>query len=58
MESPKFKVGDVVTLRSDKNTKMTVSAVSNNICTCLWFDVVIQIQSFNFVEEVLELSAS
>lgn len=37
-ELPKFKVGDVVHLKSDFAIHMCVSLVEYELATCVWFD--------------------
>jgi uncharacterized protein YodC (DUF2158 family) len=68
MSESKFKVGDVVTLKSDKQNKMTVNEIKtettvgdtinenfNGFYECIWFDVTIELRKDDFKEDVLEL---
>lgn len=47
METEEFKVGDVVTLRSE-GCRMTVEKVEENEVSCVWFEVsTLHYQSFD-----------
>ncbi len=56
MSEAKFKVGDVVTLKSDKVNKMTVDDIIGDTVKCLWFDVTLELKIHDFNPETLELS--
>lgn len=57
MES-QFKPGDIVNLKSDKEHKMTVMAVNDTNCVCIWLDIVIQMQAYTLPLSAVELSAA
>ncbi len=69
MSEPKFKIGDIVNLKSDKQNKMTVNEIGtgttvgksinqafNGLYECFWFDVTLELKKEEIREEILELS--
>ncbi len=61
----KFKKGDIVNLKSDKENRMTVSEVRNEPTNekkfngwyeCMWFDITLELRQQDIREEVLEMS--
>ncbi len=70
MSEPKFKIGDVVNLKSDKQNQMTINDIRTETTVgqsidqkfsgyyeCMWFDVTIELKKEDIKEEVLELSS-
>lgn len=53
MESEKFEPGDVVTLRSEPQQRMTVERTYEGNVVCIWFDPYNALQRGTFTAPVL-----
>jgi len=56
MSETKFKIGDIVNLKSDKVNRMTVDDIIGNTVKCIWFDCTLELMIHDFNPETIELS--